>query len=103
MRTPEACRNEKRTCLRRPARGAGAQSPPRASLESADAAETVGDFVTLAGVVVPVELAGLFALGELVRAVAIRLVLGEAAFTQPNLFAVHYVAGGFLRGAFDES
>src|SRR5258706_11233335 len=73
------------------------------ALEGADAAEGVLDFVALAGVVVPVELAGLLAFGELVRAIAIRLVLGEAALAQPDFLAFHHVLGGFLLGALGET
>src|SRR3954463_13184370 len=50
----------------------------------------------LARVVVPVELALLLALGELVRAVAVRLVLRQPAFAKPGFLAFDHVAGGLL-------
>src|SRR5581483_2244908 len=87
-------------CLRPPARAAGAWSRPS---EGADAAEGVGRLMTLAGGVVPVELAVFLALGELVRAVAKRLVPGEPAFAEPHFLAVDHVAGRFLRCALYES
>src|SRR5262245_58525270 len=75
----------------------------RFPLERAYAPEIVRDLVALPGVVVPVELARLLALGELVRAVAERLVLRQPALAQPDLPAVDRVAGRFLRGASDEA
>src|SRR5882672_5646691 len=73
---------------------------PWAALEGPDTRELVRHLVALAGVVVPVELAGLLALGELVRAVAERLVLRQAAFAQPDFFSVDDVARRFRGGAF---
>src|SRR5439155_25117029 len=67
--------------------------------ERADAGEIVPHFVALPGVVIPVELAGLLALGDLVRAVAVRLVLRQAALAQPGLLAFDHVAGRLLRRA----
>src|SRR5687768_2750137 len=52
-----------------------------------------------AGLVVPVELAGLLALGELVRAVAVRLVLRQAALAEPLLLAVDHELRRLGRGA----
>ena len=43
--------------------------------ERADTGEIVQHFVTGAGIVVPIELLGLFTFREFVRAVAVRLVL----------------------------
>src|SRR5689334_12544315 len=70
--------------------------------ERPDAGEVARDLVALAGVVVPVQLAGLLALGELVRAVAERLVLRQAALAQPGFLAVDDDLRGLLRGALDD-
>src|SRR5262249_38690401 len=74
-----------------------------ARLESTDAMEAILGFMTLAGIVVPVELVRRFAPRQLVRAVAERLVLRQAAPAQPHFLAVERVLSGFLRGAFDQS
>src|SRR3989442_10621847 len=67
--------------------------------EHPDSLEAVRCLIALAGIVVPVELAGLLALRQLVRAVAIRLVLRQAAFAQPDFFPFGDVAGRLLQGA----
>src|SRR3954465_15039889 len=59
-----------------------------------DARKFARDLVALAGVVVPVELVRVFTQRDLVRAVAIRLVLGQAAFAEPLVLAVDHVLGG---------
>src|SRR5262249_16021555 len=75
----------------------------RAMSEAADFRELARRLVALAVFVVPVELARLFVEGQLVRAVAERLVLRQAAPAKPLLLAVDHVGGGFVGGAFDEA
>src|SRR6185436_10824751 len=69
----------------------------------ADAIKGVLHFVALAGLVVPVELARLFALRHLVRAVAVRLVLRQAAAAEPLLLALDDVLHRFRQRALDDS
>src|SRR5262249_19699187 len=72
----------------------------RAMSERADFRELVRRLVALAVLVVPVELARLFIEGQLVRAVAERLVLRQPAPAEPLLLAVDHVRRGVLGGAF---
>src|SRR4051812_34274461 len=68
-------------------------------LIAADGGEFICHFMALAGVVVPVELVRVLALRDLVRAVAVRLVLRQAAFAEPLVLAVDHVLRGLLGGA----
>jgi hypothetical protein len=78
-------------------------SKPWAALEGPDTRKPVRHFVARPGVVVPVELAGLFAPGEFVRTITKRLVLRKAALTQPDFFSFDDVAGRLLRGTLYEA
>src|ERR1051326_7357866 len=78
-------------------------TPWRALSERADFGELVRRLVALAVFVVPVDLARLFVEGQLVRAVAERLVLRQAAPAKPFLLAVDHVGGGFVGGAFHQA
>src|SRR5262245_2216239 len=71
----------------------------RAMSERADFRELVRRLVALAVFVVPIELARLFVEGELVRAVAERLVLRQPAAAEPLLLAVDHVCLGLVFGA----
>src|SRR6185503_18883283 len=68
-----------------------------------DAIEGVGHLVALARFVVPVELSGFLGLRQLVRAVAVRLVLRQAAAAEPLLLAVDHVLRRLREGALNES
>src|SRR5678816_794800 len=68
-----------------------------------DAIEGVRHLVALAGLVVPVELARLFRPGHLVRAVAVGLVLGQAAAAEPLLLAVDDVLRRLRQRALNDS
>src|SRR4051812_4924319 len=70
--------------------------------EAADSGEGVADFMSLIGLVVPIEFAGVLVLRQLVRAVAVRLVLRQAALAQPDLLAFDRVFRRFLGRAFDQ-
>jgi len=67
------------------------------------AGDTLSYVVPLAGLVVPVQLARLLAAGELVRAVAERLVVRQPAFAEPLLLAVDDEGGGPGCGAFHDT
>src|SRR5262245_47161628 len=75
----------------------------RAMSEAADFRELVRRLVALAVFVVPVELAGLFVEGELVRAVAEGLVLRQSAAAEPLLLAIDHVGFGLVGGALYET
>src|SRR5688572_8329260 len=68
--------------------------------ERADAGDGVVDFMSLAGIVVPVELARVLALGQLVRAGAVGLVFRQAALAEPVLLAFDHILRRLLWGAF---
>src|SRR5262249_46493989 len=73
------------------------------ALEGADARIAIVGVVALAGVVVPVEPVRVLAARQLVRAVAVRLILRQAALAQPHLLAFDDVLGRFLQRALDET
>src|SRR5688572_8723981 len=72
-------------------------------LEAPDARQVGLQLVACARLVVPVELAGLLGFRELVRAVAVRLVPGQAAFAEPLLLAVDDELRGLAGGAHHDS
>src|SRR6185295_14882066 len=75
----------------------------RAMSEGTDFRELVRRLVALAVLVVPVQLPRLLVEGELVRAIAERLVLRKAAPAEPLLLAVDHVRGGFMGGALHDA
>src|ERR1043165_8405313 len=77
--------------------------PSRRASVMPDTLEGVGDFVALAGIVVPVELPLLLGPGHLVRAVAVRLVLRQAAAAEPYLLAVDDVLRRLQQRALNEA
>lgn len=68
-------------------------------LKGPDARQWVCHFVTHSSVVVPVKFAGIFSPRQLVRTVAVGLVLRQPAFAKPDFLAFDDVAGRLLQRA----
>src|SRR5688572_27370785 len=98
MRAPVfTCDHTRKPCERSLRRRA--EFVPARSSGTPNVRKVFCDLVTLAAIVVPVQLVTRLAARHLVRAIAERLVPRQAAAAKPLLFAVNHDAAGFHRGA----